>query len=92
MDAFGQAKLRHPAGQWLDVRYEDLLAAPREQVGRMLDFLGRRPAGLRRYTRTPGREHCFPGNALVPSLFQTVRGFSGLVVGLAVPVRLQHGE
>ncbi|MEV4629697.1 sulfotransferase [Micromonospora sp. NPDC049523] len=40
MEAFAQARLRHPADQWLDVRYEDLVAQPREEVGRMLDFLG----------------------------------------------------
>ncbi|MEK8106122.1 sulfotransferase [Micromonospora sp. M12] len=40
MEAFGQARLRHPADQWLDVRYEDLVEQPRDQVGRMLDFLG----------------------------------------------------
>jgi hypothetical protein len=40
MDAFVDARAAHPADQWLDVRYEDLVAAPRAEVGRMLDFLG----------------------------------------------------
>ncbi|MDG4829009.1 sulfotransferase [Solwaraspora sp. WMMD1047] len=40
MDAFVDARAAHPAAQWLDVRYEDLVAAPRAEVGRMLDFLG----------------------------------------------------
>lgn len=40
MDAFANARAAHPGGQWLDVRYEDLLAQPRAEVGRMLDFLG----------------------------------------------------
>ncbi|ROT28134.1 sulfotransferase [Micromonospora sp. HM5-17] len=60
MDAFGQARLRHPAGQWLDIRYEDLLAAPRQEVGRILDFLGLdwSPAfekGFARYRFAPDR-------------------------------------
>ncbi|MGW0215510.1 sulfotransferase family protein [Micromonospora chokoriensis] len=60
MEAFAQARLRHPAEQWLDVRYEDLVEQPREQVGRMLDFLGLHwsPAfekGFSRYDFPAGR-------------------------------------
>lgn len=40
MAAFVEARAAHPVGQWLDVRYEDLLVAPREETARMLDFLG----------------------------------------------------
>ncbi|WP_431885414.1 sulfotransferase family protein [Micromonospora wenchangensis] len=39
MDSFAEARAAHPEGQWLDVRYEDLLADPRAEVARMLDFL-----------------------------------------------------
>ncbi|GAB3057389.1 sulfotransferase family protein [Micromonospora schwarzwaldensis] len=39
MDRFAEARAAHPAAQWLDVRYEDLLADPRGEVARMLDFL-----------------------------------------------------
>ncbi|WP_329009384.1 sulfotransferase [Micromonospora rifamycinica] len=39
MDRFAEARAAHPEGQWLDVRYEDLLADPRAEVARMLDFL-----------------------------------------------------
>ncbi|MBW4701561.1 MULTISPECIES: sulfotransferase [unclassified Micromonospora] len=39
MDSFAEARAAHPEGQWLDVRYEDLLADPRGEVARMLDFL-----------------------------------------------------
>lgn len=54
MAAFAEARALHPPGQWLDVRYEDLLADPSGQLDRMLDFLGleRGPAferGLRRH-------------------------------------------
>lgn len=40
MDAYAQARTLHPAAQWLDVRYEDLVRAPNEQTARMLSFLG----------------------------------------------------
>ncbi|RAO34067.1 hypothetical protein PSN13_02934 [Micromonospora saelicesensis] len=64
MDAFTQARLRHPADQWLDVRYEDLVEQPREQVGRMLDFLGLPwstafERGFSRYDFTVGRAEAY---------------------------------
>ncbi|MFI6243837.1 sulfotransferase family protein [Micromonospora sp. NPDC050795] len=64
MDAFAQARLRHPADQWLDVRYEDLVEQPREQVGRMLDFLGLGwstafEKGFSRYDFTVGRAEAY---------------------------------
>jgi hypothetical protein len=40
MDAFAGAREHIPAGLWLDVRYEDVLADPRTQLGRMLEFSG----------------------------------------------------
>ncbi len=40
MEAFDEARAAFPADQWLDVRYEDVLADPRRSYGRMLDFLG----------------------------------------------------
>ncbi|MEJ3745111.1 sulfotransferase [Actinomycetes bacterium KLBMP 9797] len=40
MEAFAQARAAHPAEQWLDVRYEDLVREPSEQAARMLAFLG----------------------------------------------------
>nr|MDT0658533.1 sulfotransferase [Micromonospora sp. DSM 115978] len=40
MASFVDARAAHPADRWLDVRYEDLLVAPREEMARMLDFLG----------------------------------------------------
>jgi hypothetical protein len=64
MEAFAQARLRHPADQWLDVRYEDLVERPREQVGRMLDFLGLGwsaafEKGFSRYDFTVGRAEAY---------------------------------
>ncbi|TDB98601.1 sulfotransferase [Micromonospora fluostatini] len=40
MNRFVEARAAHPEQQWLDVRYEDLVADPRGEVARMLDFLG----------------------------------------------------
>lgn len=40
MTAFGTARAAHPAGQWLDLRYEDLVADPRKELSRALEFLG----------------------------------------------------
>jgi hypothetical protein len=60
MEAFERAREAMPSGQWLDVRYEDMLAQPRESVGRVLDFLGLGwgddfQAGFDRHTILPGR-------------------------------------
>lgn len=40
MRAYEAAREVTPTQHWLDVRYEDVLAAPRQEVGRILDFLG----------------------------------------------------
>jgi len=40
MDAFEAARAAVPADQWLEVRYEDLLADPRKYVNAVLEFLG----------------------------------------------------
>lgn len=40
MAAFARARAAHPAGQWLDIRYEDLIADPRKELTRALEFLG----------------------------------------------------
>jgi hypothetical protein len=40
MAAFTDARALTPHDQWLDVRYEDLLADPRAKCQEMLDFLG----------------------------------------------------
>ena len=40
MDAFQAARAAIPPAQWLEVRYEDVLADPRGQVAAMLEFLG----------------------------------------------------
>jgi hypothetical protein len=40
MEAFDEARSRIPAESWLELRYEDVVERPREQVGRLLDHLG----------------------------------------------------
>jgi hypothetical protein len=53
-----------PPSQWLEVRYEDILADPRGQVTAMLEFLGLRwtpgfEAGFSRYTFSTGRRDAY---------------------------------
>jgi Sulfotransferase family len=64
MGAFEEARSLTPAHQWLDVRYEDLLADPRQEVGRMVDFLGLEwndafQKGFERQHITAGRSHAY---------------------------------
>jgi hypothetical protein len=64
MDAFQAARAAIPASQWLEVRYEDVLADPRGQITAMLEFLGLEwtpifEAGFSRYTFATGRREAF---------------------------------
>jgi hypothetical protein len=64
IDAFDSARAALPAEQWLELRYEDVLADPRRAFGEMLEFLelpmsvafGR---ALARYEFRPGRADAF---------------------------------
>jgi hypothetical protein len=40
IEAFERARAAVPVAQWMQVRYEDVIADPRRQVGAMLDFIG----------------------------------------------------
>lgn len=40
MDSFEQARATVPAGQWMDIRYEDVVVEPRSQLEKMLAFAG----------------------------------------------------
>lgn len=40
MDSYASARAGLPAGAWLEIRYEDVLADPRGQMKRVLEFLG----------------------------------------------------
>jgi hypothetical protein len=60
MDAAQEARLRVPAGSWLDVRHEDLMNDPRGQLGLVLEFLGldwtpRFESGFARHHIAPSR-------------------------------------
>jgi hypothetical protein len=64
MDAFETARAAVPCSQWLDIRYEDLLADPRRHIAAMLEFLGLRwtsrfEAGFSRYVFETGRREAF---------------------------------
>lgn len=60
MSAADEARALVPSEDWLDVRYEDVLAQPREEFARILEFLGldwttRFERGFRRYEFQAGR-------------------------------------
>lgn len=62
--SFEQARAVAPAGSWLDLRYEDLLDDPAQQVAKILEFAGLAPspkftAGLRRHTIEPARRTAY---------------------------------
>jgi Sulfotransferase family len=64
MEAFEAAREKVPPDQWLDIRYEDVLAEPRESFGRILEFLGlkwdeRFEAGFARHSITSGRAEAY---------------------------------
>ena len=40
IEAFERARALVPDDQWMQVRYEDVVADPRRQIGAMLDFVG----------------------------------------------------
>lgn len=64
IEAFEAARAQVPEGQWLDVRYEDFVAEPRETMGHVLEFLGLgwTPAfesGFRMYRFDPSRQEAY---------------------------------
>jgi hypothetical protein len=64
LDAFEAARAAIPCSQWLEVRYEDVLADPRGQIAAMLEFLGlpwtsNFEAGFSHYIFGTGRREAF---------------------------------
>lgn len=64
IDAFGRARAAVPSDQWLDVRYEDVVADPQGRIDEILDFIGlaRNPAfdrQLARYRFSAGRTEAY---------------------------------
>lgn len=64
LDSYDQARLKIPADQWLRVRYEDVVACPREEFGRMLhvaglDWSSAFESGFGRYSFSAARTESF---------------------------------
>lgn len=64
MDAHEAARAQVPEGRWLDVRYEDFIAQPRERTEELLGFLGLEwtpafEAGFRKYRFDAGRREAY---------------------------------
>jgi hypothetical protein len=73
MDAFESARKEFPPKQWLEFRYEDLLARPHEHVEQMVDFLGldwspKFEAGLAKHRFESGRRAAFLRQLTGPQL------------------------
>ena len=82
MDACETARAEVPRAQWLDVRYEDFLASPREELERMLAFLGlpwteRFERGFRRHTLDPGRRAAYLTDLDGPQVAELERSLAG---------------
>lgn len=91
MDAFDAARVSVPAQQWLDVRYEDVLADPRKQFALMLEFLGlewtpRFEAGLGRYRFEHGRSDAFRRDLDPANLALLERSLAGRLLAYDYPL------
>ena len=92
MGAFAQARDAHPAGQWLDIRYEDLIADPRKELTRALEFLGLdwSPAferGFRRHELHGGRGDAYRGELTPEQLADVERTLREPLMEWGYPVR-----
>ena len=91
MDAFDAARNSIAPQQWLDVRYEDVLAEPRKQVARMLEFLGldwsrRFEAGFGRYRFEHGRSAAFRRDLDPTNLALLERSLAGRLLAYDYPL------
>jgi Sulfotransferase family len=82
MDAFADARALTPGDQWLDVRFEDVLADPRRRFKEMLAFMGlnEHPAlesALARTTLSPGRQQAYRRQLDPASLALVERSLAG---------------
>jgi hypothetical protein len=64
IDSFDAARAAMPRGDWLEIRYEDVAAKPRQAFATMLDFCGlpwnaEFERGFERYTFTASRSDAF---------------------------------
>src|SRR5215213_4253731 len=98
LDAFEAARRAIPCSQWLEVRYEDVLADPRGQIAVMLEFLGLRwtsnfEAGFSRYMFETGRREAFRRDLDADNLALLDQSLAGHLRahGYATAIR-PHGE
>lgn len=96
MDAFDSARMAIPPRQWLDVRYEDVLAEPRKQFAVMLEFLGldwtpRFEAGFRRHHFSIGRSAAFRQDLDQANLALLERSLAGRLLAYHYPLTPQGG-
>jgi Sulfotransferase family len=91
MDAFEQARAKVPAGQWLDVRIEDLSADPRGRMAALLEFVGldwspEFEAGFARHRFDSGRVEAFRRDLDPDSLRLLDRSLRGHLEAWGYPV------
>src|SRR6266540_313613 len=96
MDAFDAARVAMPPRQWLDVRYEDVLAEPRKQFAVMLEFLDlewtpRFEAGFKRHTFSGGRTAAFRQDLDQANLALLERSLAGRLLAYDYPLTPQGG-
>jgi omega-hydroxy-beta-dihydromenaquinone-9 sulfotransferase len=96
MDAFDAARMAIPPHQWLDVRYEDVLAEPRKQFAVMLEFLGlewtpRFEAGFRRHHFSTSRTAAFRRDLDQANLALLERSLAGRLLAYDYPLTPQGG-
>jgi sulfotransferase family protein len=94
LDAFEAARAAVPGSQWLEVRYEDLLADPRGQIAAMLDFLGLQwttgfEAGFSRFVFETRRREAFRRDLDADSLALLERSLAGHLRAYGYPTAIQ---
>jgi hypothetical protein len=97
MDAFDLARMAIPPRQWLDVRYEDILAEPRKQFAVMLEFLDlewtpRFEAGFARHRFSTSRGAAFRRDLDQANLALLERSLAGRLLAYDYPLTPQRGS
>ncbi len=95
-DAFDAARATIPRDQWLDVRFEDVLAEPRKQFAGMLEFLGlewtpKFEAGFARHRFERGRSDAFRRDLDGTNLALLERSLAGRLLAYDYPLTPQGG-
>lgn len=92
IDAFEAAKAEVPADRWLELRYEDFVAAPRDVTGEILSFLNLdwNPGfeeGFARYTFEAGRTDAFRRDLGINDVAALDLSLAGHLARFGYPVR-----